>query len=180
MKASRLFQIGDFRTVEVEKPVPHGKQLLVKVGQKVKTGDALAIMGNTGNAALANPPYAHVHFEVRKTATSTGLNPTRYCGFANEVGTYGEAPATNNKPTGNSQLITITGVNNIKATQIYNLCKQLKLTDAGLYKSKYTDVTKTVQTITIGPVSSGDANSIFNLCKQIGIVDAGQYSSKYV
>lgn len=31
MKASRLFKIGDFRTVEVETPVPHGKELLVKV-----------------------------------------------------------------------------------------------------------------------------------------------------
>jgi len=32
MKASRLFKIGDFRTVDVEVPVPHGKELLVKVG----------------------------------------------------------------------------------------------------------------------------------------------------
>ena len=32
MQASRLFKIGDFRTVEVDVPVPHGKQLLVKVG----------------------------------------------------------------------------------------------------------------------------------------------------
>ena len=373
----------------------HCKQLLVKAGDKVKTGDKLAIMGNTGNAALANPPYAHVHFEVRKTATSTGLDPTKYCGFANEVGTYGtksttaetttpsspahtesttlidvakyqgnidwskvpypaivrtgyrgygsgaltadekaninitnakangklygfyffsqalneaeakaeadfadkiingrgkglplffdaewanpqhtgradklssatrtacakafcerakelgyipgvytftsfaqnyidyttlcksyvgwlsdtrtnydktlprnihqygqgsvagisgtvdlnksinpiKKPTEPTKPTNQSQIITISGVNNIKATQIYNLCKQLKLTDAGLYKSKYTNITKTIQTITIGPVSNGDANSIYQLCKQIGIVDAGQYSSRYV
>lgn len=71
----------------------HCKQLLVKAGDKVKSGDKLAIMGNTGNAAYANPPYAHCHFEVRRTATSTGLDPTRYCGFANEVGTYGTAPS---------------------------------------------------------------------------------------
>ena len=32
MQASRLFKIGDFRTVEVDVPEPHGKQLLVKVG----------------------------------------------------------------------------------------------------------------------------------------------------
>lgn len=32
MKASRLFSIGDFRTVEVERPVPTGKQILVKIG----------------------------------------------------------------------------------------------------------------------------------------------------
>lgn len=373
----------------------HCKQLLVKAGDRVKSGDKLAIMGNTGNAAYANPPYAHCHFEVRKTATSTGLDPTRYCGFANEVGTYGtkltttetttpfipvqtesttlidvakyqgnidwskvpypaivragyrgygsgalvadekantnianakangklygfyffsqalneaeakaeadfadkvidgrgkglplffdaewanpqhtgradklnsatrtacarafcerakelgyipgiytftsfaqnyidyttlcksyagwlsdtrinynktlprnihqygqdsvagisgtvdlnkvinpiKKPTGTTKPSNQSQVITIAGVNNIKATQIYNLCKQLKLTDMGLYKSKYTNVEKTIQTITIGPVSNGDANSIYQLCKQLGIVDAGQYSSKYV
>ncbi len=32
MKACRLFKIGDFRTAEVETPVPHGRELLVKVG----------------------------------------------------------------------------------------------------------------------------------------------------
>lgn len=31
MKASRLFQVGDFQTVEIEKPIPHGEQILVKV-----------------------------------------------------------------------------------------------------------------------------------------------------
>lgn len=72
----------------------HCKTLLVKVGQKVKSGDALAVMGNTGNAALASPPYEHCHFEVRATATGKGLDPTAYCGCPNAVGTYGEAPAT--------------------------------------------------------------------------------------
>lgn len=32
MKAARLFQIGDFRTVEENIPIPQGKQLLLKVG----------------------------------------------------------------------------------------------------------------------------------------------------
>lgn len=32
MKASQLFKINDFRTVDVEVPVPHGKELLLKVG----------------------------------------------------------------------------------------------------------------------------------------------------
>lgn len=67
----------------------HNKENLVTPGTKVKSGDALAIMGNTGNAALANPPFEHCHFEVRNTATSKGLDPTHYAGFANEAGTYG-------------------------------------------------------------------------------------------
>lgn len=71
----------------------HCAKLLVKAGQKVKSGDALAVMGNTGNAALADPPYKHCHFEVRATATGKGLDPTAYAGCQNEVGTYGDHPA---------------------------------------------------------------------------------------
>jgi len=71
----------------------HCAKLLVKAGQRVKSGDALAIMGNTGNAALADPPYKHCHFEVRATATGKGLDPTVYAGCPNEVGTYGDQPA---------------------------------------------------------------------------------------
>ena len=68
----------------------HNKQNLVSVGQKVKSGDILAIMGNTGNAADANPPFEHCHFEVRATSTGKGLDPTAYAGIPNKVGTYGE------------------------------------------------------------------------------------------
>lgn len=70
----------------------HCAKLLVQVGQKVRSGDALAVMGNTGNAALASPPYSHVHFEVRAAATGKGLDPTHYTGIPNAVGTYGDAP----------------------------------------------------------------------------------------
>lgn len=70
----------------------HCKQLLVKVGDKVKTGDQLAIMGNSGNAALADPPFEHCHFEVRETSTGKGLDPSHYTGHANTVGTYGTEP----------------------------------------------------------------------------------------
>lgn len=69
----------------------HCKQLLVKVGDKVKTGDVIAIMGNTGNAALANPPFAHCHFEVRATATGAGLDPSAYTGHPNAPGMYGSS-----------------------------------------------------------------------------------------
>lgn len=69
----------------------HNAKNLVVAGQRVKTGDALAVMGNTGNAALASPPYAHCHFEARATATGRGMNPAQYMGFENAVGTYGAA-----------------------------------------------------------------------------------------
>lgn len=75
----------------------HCKQLLVKVGDNVKTGDRLAVMGNSGNAALADPPFEHCHFEVRATATGSGLDPTAYTGHANQVGTYGSSTAPDNQ-----------------------------------------------------------------------------------
>lgn len=67
----------------------HCSKLLVKVGQRVKTGDVLAIVGQTGNAAGT---WTHCHLEVRATATSKGLDPTHYAGIPNAVGTYGEEP----------------------------------------------------------------------------------------
>lgn len=70
----------------------HCAKLLVAAGTKVISGQDLAVMGNTGNAALADPPYKHLHFEVRATATSKGLDPTAYLGFGNAVGTYGTEP----------------------------------------------------------------------------------------
>lgn len=73
----------------------HCKELLVKVGQKVKTGDILGIMGQTGNAAGG---YDHCHFETRATATGTGLDPTAYAGVPNAVGTYGSADAAADEP----------------------------------------------------------------------------------
>lgn len=69
----------------------HNEKNLVSVGQKVKTGDSLAIMGNSGNAALANPPIKHCHFEVRATSTGKGLDPTAYTGCENKVGVYGSS-----------------------------------------------------------------------------------------
>jgi len=63
----------------------HCKELLVKVGQRVKSGDVLAVVGQTGNAAGT---WTHCHFEVRAKATSKGLDPTAYAGIPNEAGTY--------------------------------------------------------------------------------------------
>lgn len=66
----------------------HCSKLLVKQGDRVISGQQLAIMGNTGNAALNDPPYSHVHFEARATATGKSLDPTAYSGIPNTVGTY--------------------------------------------------------------------------------------------
>lgn len=109
----------------------HCSKLLVKVGQKVKTGDVLAIVGQTGNAAGT---WTHCHLEVRATATGKGLDPTAYAGIPNKAGTYGAAPAS---ATAKLQTITIGPVSQGDADAVYTVCKQRGLTDAGLYKSEW-------------------------------------------
>ena len=66
----------------------HCERLLVRAGQRAQSGDALGIMGNTGNAAGG---YKHCHLEVRAAATGTGLDPTAYASVPNAVGEYGAA-----------------------------------------------------------------------------------------
>lgn len=66
----------------------HCARLLVQPGQRVQSGDALGVMGNTGNAAGG---YKHCHLEVRAAATGKGLDPTAYAGVPNAVGEYGAA-----------------------------------------------------------------------------------------
>ena len=70
----------------------HNDHNVAAVGRHVKSGDVLAVMGNTGNAAEATPPIRHCHLEVRATATGKGLAPAHYSGCANRVGIDGENP----------------------------------------------------------------------------------------
>ena len=100
-KADKTWEWGYYVCVQLDaKQTPdsvnflyfcHNALNLVQVGQKVKSGDALAIMGATGNAALADPPFDHCHLEARATATGKGIDPTAYAGVPNEAGTYGES-----------------------------------------------------------------------------------------
>ena len=123
----------------------HCEKILVKVGQKVKSGDKIAVMGNTGNAALANPPFTHCHLEVRASATGKGLDPTAYIGFANAVGVYdSEVEVTEERPQvempkSKLQLISIGPVSQGDADKIYNLCNELGITSQNLYKSEWVE-----------------------------------------
>ena len=103
----------------------------VKAGQRVASGDALAVMGNTGNAALADPPYRHCHLEVRAAAGGVGLDPTVYAGCENAVGVYGAA--------GRMQVITVGPVTQGDADAVLEVCRARGLVDAGLYRSEWRD-----------------------------------------
>lgn len=54
-----------------------------RVGQKVKVGDKLGVMGNTGYSF-----GAHTHYEVRTANNQTKLDPTEFLGIPNAKGTY--------------------------------------------------------------------------------------------
>lgn len=114
----------------------HCASLLVKAGQKVKSGDALAVMGNTGNAALNDPPYKHCHLEVRAAATGAGLDPTAYSGTGNKAGSYGAAPAAV-PAAGRLQIITIGPVSQGDADAVLAVCRQRGLDGQGLYTSRW-------------------------------------------
>ena len=133
----------------------HCERLLVQAGQKVQSGDALAVMGNSGNAALNDPPYKHCHLEVRATATGTGVDPTRYSGTKNAVGTYGTAalPEPADPPV---------------AAQLQTLC----ILDAGediVAKAQALGLpVRAVQGYEIGPASSGDAMTLWGMAQAAG------------
>lgn len=105
----------------------HCARLLVQPGQAVASGDALAVMGSTGNAAGG---YAHCHLEVRAGAGGTGLDPTAYAGCPNAVGVYGAAQ-------GRLQVITVGPVSQGDADAVLAVCRARGLCDAGLYKSEW-------------------------------------------
>ena len=116
----------------------HCAQLLVQAGQRVQSGDALAVMGNSGNAALNDPPYKHCHLEARATATGTGLDPTAYSGTANAAGSYGSA---GDAPQGESrlQIITIGPVSQGDADAILAAARARGLDRQGLYTSRWAE-----------------------------------------
>lgn len=146
----------------------HCARLLVQAGQKVQSGDALAIMGNSGNAVYNNPPYKHCHLEARATATGKGLDPTAYAGVPNAAGTYGSAE----EEQPGLQLLTVGPVDNAGAMILWGIANKLGLG----YDAQYTDDTRTAQVLTIGPASAGDAMTVWAKAQELG----APYKSEYV
>ena len=61
----------------------HMASRAVTVGQKVKAGDKLGVMGSTGKSA-----GAHTHFEIRKPDGKADVDPAAFLGIPNKKGTY--------------------------------------------------------------------------------------------
>ena len=66
----------------------HLASFAVKVGVKVKVGDALGIMGATGNVT-----GAHTHFEIRDAA-GNNADPAAFLGLSNVQGNYNSDQCT--------------------------------------------------------------------------------------
>lgn len=83
-KSNRTWEWGNYVCVEAD-----GKRIYychlasrsVKVGDMIKKGQRIGIMGNTGYSL-----GAHLHFEVRKN--NTAINAAEYLGIPNKVGEY--------------------------------------------------------------------------------------------
>ena len=159
----------------------HCQTLLVKPGQKVISGQELAIMGNTGNAAGG---YKHCHLEVRATATGTGVDPTAYAGISNAVGVYGTAgdgqtEQISETPTGKTmQCLMIGPLDSAAAAKCDALADKLALASAGRYATlPGTDADKVK---CVGAISNGDAVSFYQLAEVEGWTKDNKYLARYV
>lgn len=127
----------------------------VSSGQKIKAGDVIGVMGNTGNA---NTGYKHVHFEVRNSPTGTGIDPSPYLGIKNAVGIYGdEGIDSSNIVSGLTQLT----VGPASAGDIKTL--------DSLFETLQLSSTMGNNVLIIGPMTSGDMNTLLGKSTQLGI-----------
>lgn len=157
----------------------HCERLLVQAGQRVQSGDALAVMGNSGNAALNDPPYKHCHLEVRATATGTGVDPTAYAGVPNAAGTYGSAEEE--QPGSVSelrsiQLVTVGPLSAGEAARVAALAGSLLL-GADRYSMLQVDAAHFAAAMT---VSNGDAVRVVQLAEKEGWDKRKLYHSRFV
>lgn len=159
----------------------HCSRLLVAPGQKVSSGDALAIMGQTGNAAGG---YDHCHCEARATSTGTGVNPIAYTGTDNAVGVYGTNTESNSgaaveDPAGKKlQCIMIGPLDAAGAAKCDALARQLDLVGTGRYYSLPASSNELVKAI--GALTNGDAVKFYALAEAEGWAKDNKYVAQYV
>lgn len=159
----------------------HNAKLIVEEGQHVKSGDILAVMGNTGNAAGG---YKHVHLEARNTVTGRGVDPTRYSGTRNAVGVYGAADngsteQISDKPTGKTMQCLMIGPLD---TRGMNKCDALAVKLRLISASRYYVLPVGTETycVCVGAVSNGDAVSFYQLAEAEGWTKDNKYLARYV
>lgn len=90
-KSNLTWQWGNYVAVQAKDGTViyycHLASRAVKKGDKVKAGQRIGIMGNTGYSF-----GAHLHFEVRRN--NVKINAADYLGIPNKTGTYSIRPLT--------------------------------------------------------------------------------------
>lgn len=137
-----------YKSMTLQTRYAHLSSYCVKVGQQVKEGELIGYSGVTGNVF-----GAHLHFEVllngKRTNPLTWLDDDFTLATGKEYtfqpGEHSVVVPDADKPAENTsqnklQVITIGPVSQGDADAIYLLCKERSLTDAGLYKSEWSEV----------------------------------------
>ena len=131
----------------------HLDKRLVQAGETVAAGQALGIMGNTGNAAGG---YKHVHFERRKADGVTAIDPSVKSGCENRVGTYG---AQKIAPLSGGECVINVGPasgGDVRALQALAAELDVPAPEAG-------------GVVSVGPVSPGDQIRVLTLAADLGL-----------
>lgn len=132
----------------------HLEQRLVNVGDVVKPGKIIGIMGNTGNAAGG---YKHTHYERRAADGKTPLNPCAIAGVENKVGIYGDAPATVYPLSSDAIKMQIGPASTGDVNSIKSLAESLGLG----FEADANGV------MIVGPATSGDQLTVLTLANQL-------------
>lgn len=133
----------------------------VKAGQRIKAGDKIGVVGNTGKST-----GIHCHYQVYTTRTSpsgSAVNAADDLGISNVVGIYnGATPPV--KPFSSGECIIEVGVASAgDAKYFQNLAKDLKL-QITLEPQSNSKNTKVI----IGPASAGDQITIIEEAQRLG------------
>lgn len=156
-KRNKTWEWGNYVTVQTpsgeQHIYAHLAQRLVQAGETVKAGQALGVMGNTGNAAGG---YKHVHFERRKPDGKTAIDPAAKSGCANRVGTYGAAQISPLSPEACVLRIGPASAGDVQALQALAASLRVACSDAG-------------GMLSVGPVTPGDQVTLLTKAAELGL-----------
>lgn len=141
-----------------------------------------------GSACTCPLPYGIWQYSSRNALGVPGFGSSLDCNrfykdypaLIRAAGKNGFTAQSAPAPEPRAQRLTVGPVSSGDAWTLLGACRDLGLTEAGLYRSAWADETHTTQTLTIGPVSSGDAWALMRTCRDLGLTEAGLYRSEYV
>ena len=157
-KHNLTWEWGNYVTIQradgIQVILAHLALRLVQQGQRVKAGQVVGVMGNTGNAAGG---YKHVHCEAR-TASGKVISPVPYSGVSNAVGTYGTKLQAVKPLSANAVELVIGPASEGDVALIGKLADSLQL-----------GFTVRDVLMTVGPASPGDQVALLTKAQELGL-----------